>query len=361
MRFRNGCRETLDHIVAGVDGHDHRRFRADGVAVIAQVRTVGGAYLMQAALGPLHDVRHAEGAANLDQLAARYQHLFSLGQGVERQQYRRGIVVHHSGGLGAGEAAEPGFDMAVPVASGARLQIEFQIAGSAGHIAHGSNRLFWQRGTAQVGVKHGAGQVEYLAQGRGKQFLKLALNLFDEQIRLARLDLFTQKREVIQHSLLDQRRAILLAQRLHKRPAEDLVHGWQGTTGIHGLVHVDSGRAGLARYQEPCWVSAATICAKALSASVRNSSSVRSWMGWGTKTIFGSMPRALDCNAAASMNSLEAMPTPGIFRPSRSPISCIQHEVQEPQSANPSTSRSHSSAIFCFRSVGAIRANVGLR
>jgi len=96
------------------------------------------------------------------------------------------------------------------------------------------------------------------------------------------------------------------------------------------------------------------------SAIARISSSVRSWMGWGTNTLAGSIPSASAWAAAAPTNSVDATKTPGIERASRSAMSCTLHDVQLPQSARASMTAPHSSAIFALRSTGAGLANVGL-
>lgn len=59
----------------------------------------------------------------------------------------------------------------------------------------------------------------------------------------------------------------------------------------------------------------------------------------------GSMPNADDWAAAAAMNSSEAINTLGIFLLSRFFMSCTLHDVQEPQSAKASMTRSHSVAM----------------
>ena len=101
------------------------------------------------------------------------------------------------------------------------------------------------------------------------------------------------------------------------------------------------------------------MAGKAASARARNSSSLRSWIGCATNTIAGSIPSDLACMAAACTNSVDAIPTPGRPRDSRSAMSCIQHDVQDPQSARPSMT-SWLSAAICWRSaVGAGRVKVG--
>ena len=108
-------------------------------------------------------------------------------------------------------------------------------------------------------------------------------------------------------------------------------------------------------------VTALTISSKAASAYSRISSSVRSWIGWGTKTRALGKPSAVACASAATTNSADATNTPGRPLASRSLMSCTLHDVQLPQSARASITTSHCVAISWRRSTGAGLANVGLR
>lgn len=99
----------------------------------------------------------------------------------------------------------------------------------------------------------------------------------------------------------------------------------------------------------------------ARSARACISSSVRSWMGWATKTQAGLKPSAVDWAMAASRNGSEATNTVGTPRASRLVVSCTLHVVHDPQSASPSMTASHSADICCWRSTEAGRVNVGLR
>ena len=65
--------------------------------------------------------------------------------------------------------------------------------------------------------------------------------------------------------------------------------------------------------------------------------------------------------SAAWTNSAEATNTPGTPRSSRSLMSCTLHDVQLPQSASASITRSHCVEISWRRSTGAGLVNVGLR
>jgi hypothetical protein len=75
--------------------------------VVAQVRAVRGPHLDQLAAAHLHDLGHAERAADLHQLAARDQHLAALGECRQHEQDRGSTVVHDARRLGAREPREP--------------------------------------------------------------------------------------------------------------------------------------------------------------------------------------------------------------------------------------------------------------
>ena len=86
-------RESAQLEVAAVDLEQQRGARAERALVVGQVRAVGGAHLDQLHPRPLEDLRHAERAADLDQLAARDDHLAAARERSEREEERCGVVV----------------------------------------------------------------------------------------------------------------------------------------------------------------------------------------------------------------------------------------------------------------------------
>src|SRR5438094_5377065 len=104
-------RGEADHaVVRGVNLQQQRGGRADGFGVVAQVRAVGGTDLAQDGAAAQHDVRNAELAADLDQLAARDDDFFAVRERLEGQQYGRGVVVDDQRVLGGRQPSvrEPG-------------------------------------------------------------------------------------------------------------------------------------------------------------------------------------------------------------------------------------------------------------
>ena len=114
---RHRLGEAFDGVVRGMDLHDRRGVGTDRRGVVLEMRAIGGADLDQSAAGAGHDVGNAEGAADLDQLAARDDDLAPVGQRVQHQQHGGSVVVDGGRGLGAGEPQQPGGDVIVTLAA----------------------------------------------------------------------------------------------------------------------------------------------------------------------------------------------------------------------------------------------------
>ena len=71
--------------------------------VVGRARAVRRPDLDEARAGALEHLGDAEAVADLDQLAARHEHLAAVGERGKREQQRGGVVVDDERGLGAGE------------------------------------------------------------------------------------------------------------------------------------------------------------------------------------------------------------------------------------------------------------------
>src|SRR5262249_11984483 len=114
---RYARRESGDGVVARMHLEEQRRARAERLRIVLEVRAIGGPYLAELRAGAAHDVGQAEGAADLDQLAARDQHFAPARQRAQHQQYRRRVVVDDRGGFRPGELAEERLDQAIALAA----------------------------------------------------------------------------------------------------------------------------------------------------------------------------------------------------------------------------------------------------
>ena len=158
-RSRSCCVCTFSSS-AGLRADRLARSRARWVRLVVPTST-------QPAPALRHDVGHAEGAADLDQLAARDRHLAAARQRVEHQQHRGGVVVDDGRGLGAGQLAEQA------ARHGRRARRAGRRRGrTRGSTAQRTPRprpprsLLRQRRAAEIGVQHRAGQVEHRCEPR---------------------------------------------------------------------------------------------------------------------------------------------------------------------------------------------------
>ena len=152
--------------VAGMHLHHQPGGGADRRGEVLEVGAVGGADLAQAGAGAGHDLGDAEGAADLDQLAARYRHLPAQGEAVEHQQHRGGVVVDDRRRLGAGELAQRVLDVVVAIAAAHAVEVELEVGRAPRRLGDGRDGLLGQRRAAEIGVQHGAGEVEHRPQAR---------------------------------------------------------------------------------------------------------------------------------------------------------------------------------------------------
>ena len=103
---RRRGREPDHAVVRRVHLQDRGGRVLDRGAEVGRTGAVRRADLDQACAGGAHDVGDPELAADLDQLAARDEHLLALGERGQREHQRRRAVVHDERGLGAGDRAQ---------------------------------------------------------------------------------------------------------------------------------------------------------------------------------------------------------------------------------------------------------------
>ena len=144
--------------------HDQRGCRIDSASIVLEMRPVGGADLDQPRSRPRHDLRHPEGAADLDQLTARNDGCAVRGQRIEHQEHCGRIVVDDDGVLGSCQLAHEAADDVVTLAASAGCEFELERRRMAHRACSGGDGRFGQHRAAEVGVQHGAGEIEHAAQ-----------------------------------------------------------------------------------------------------------------------------------------------------------------------------------------------------
>ena len=118
--------KALDAVIGRMNLENHGRVGRDGTLVIGQVCAVGGANLDKLGARRLHNVGNAEATADLDELAAAHDDLFTRGMGGQHQQYRGGIVIDDERVLGTGERSDQlrGVLLARPARTGVDAVLE---------------------------------------------------------------------------------------------------------------------------------------------------------------------------------------------------------------------------------------------
>ena len=177
-------READHPVVGGVDLQQQRRVGGDRLGVIAQVRAIGGPHLAQYGPAAPHDVRDAELAADLDQLAARDDDFLAVRQRLERQQHGGGVVVDDQRVLGAGEPAQQRLHMAVARAAllGGDVHLEVRVRGA--DRQHPLQRQRAQQRAPQVGVQHHAGGVDDRSEREQSRLLDLPHHASGEHLEV---------------------------------------------------------------------------------------------------------------------------------------------------------------------------------
>ncbi len=127
---------------------------------------VGGADLHQLAARLAHHVGYAERAADLHQLAARHHHLFAGGDRRQHQQHRRRVVIDDTGVLRAGQPAQQIRYRPIAMAAPGTVQIVLQRHRLPHHRAYRVLHRLRQQGAPEVGMQHGAAEVEHRQQSR---------------------------------------------------------------------------------------------------------------------------------------------------------------------------------------------------
>ena len=158
-------------IVRGVNLEDERGLFAERRRIVLEVRAVGGSDLDQPRAGARHDVGHAEGAADLDQFAARDDRFATLRERVEHEQNRGRVVVDDRRILRPAELAQQAADQDVALAAPAGVEIELERNRLSHRSDRGLDRRVGERRAPEIGVQHDAGQVEYRPHPR----LRLAI------------------------------------------------------------------------------------------------------------------------------------------------------------------------------------------
>ena len=156
--------EADDAEVRLVDAQKERRVGSDRALVVGRARAVGGADLDETRSRACEHVGDAEAVADLDQLAARDEHLASLGERGEGEQHRGRVVVDDERGLCAGEAPQESGEVVLARAARAGRQVVLEVGVAGAHLADALERRLGERRSAEVRVHDHARRVRDATQ-----------------------------------------------------------------------------------------------------------------------------------------------------------------------------------------------------
>ena len=232
---RYGFGKAHDAVVACMHLQKRSRLLADGGFIVAPVRLVRRADLAQRAAALRHDLRNAERAADLDELAARGDDLSPARERGQDEQHRRGVVVHGHRRLRTRQAAQKRLHVLIARAAAAVFHIVFKRRIISRRLCRGVRRALAQAGAAKVRVQRHAGRVDDRSKRRQLLFLCTCQNARAEYACLrqrgkAAAHFVSQRVQLLAHALAQQHRR----QRRHLElvPTEQLVHPRDGTKQI---------------------------------------------------------------------------------------------------------------------------------
>ena len=198
--------EADDAEVRLVHAQEHGRLGADRPLVVGGARPVRRAHLAQQRAGAREHVRDPEAVADLDQLAARDEHLAPLGQRRKREHDRGRVVVHDERALGTGQTPQDRRDVILSRAppTGGKVVLEVRVAPP--DLERPRERGLRERGAPEVRVDDHPGRVQGPPQARRPCRLELAQRRLDQVAGISpRRYLFTRARESLARRLDRQR------------------------------------------------------------------------------------------------------------------------------------------------------------
>jgi hypothetical protein len=149
-----------------VDSQDERGPVAESALVVLNPRAVGRSDFHEARARAGEHVGDPEPVADLDELAARDEHIPALGQSGDCQEDRRGVVVDDERGLRTGQLAEQRSDVVLARPARAFVQVVFEVGVAGRRLAHALERLLGQRRATEVRVDDDTCRVEDAPQSR---------------------------------------------------------------------------------------------------------------------------------------------------------------------------------------------------
>ncbi len=189
-------READDTKVRLVHAQEQRRLRPDRGLVVGRPRAVRRPDLDEAGSRAGENVRDPEPVADLDQLAARDDHLAAVRERGEGEHDGRRVVIDDERRLGSRQPSQDPGRVILPRAAPTGREVVLEVRVAARHLLHPCERGVWKRRPAEVRVDDDAGGVEEASKLRAPSRRELGADPLPEVARVApRADLLPGERE----------------------------------------------------------------------------------------------------------------------------------------------------------------------
>ena len=144
----------------------HGRLRPDRALVVGCARPIRRPDLDEPRTRPREHVRDAKAVADLDELAARDDHLAPFGESGEREQNRSRVVVDDERRLGTGQAPEERPEVILARAALAALEVVLEVRVAGADLHDAGERGLGERRATEVRVDEDAGRIQHAPQRR---------------------------------------------------------------------------------------------------------------------------------------------------------------------------------------------------
>ncbi len=167
-----------------MDAQDQRRVGPDRALVVRGARPVRRPDLDEPRARAHEDVRDPKAVPDLDELAARDDHLATLGQSREGEEHGGGVVVDDERRLGSRQARQEGRQMVLTRSTLAVREVVLEVRVAGADLGDSLERGCGERRTAEIRVHEHSGRVQDPPQGRLPSALDLVEHGVDERSRV---------------------------------------------------------------------------------------------------------------------------------------------------------------------------------
>ncbi len=164
-----------------VHAQQHCRLRPDRALVVGGARAIRRPHLDEPRTRPHEHVGDAKAVADLDELAARDDHLAPLRERGEREENGGRVVVDDERRLRTGQAPEERPEVILARPSLAPLEVVLEVRVAGADLGHAGERCLGERCAAEIRVDEDAGRIQHAPKRRLPRAADLDENGVDDR------------------------------------------------------------------------------------------------------------------------------------------------------------------------------------